>query len=461
MNTRLTVGLLLGVFSIQVTAVLTHAADSPSPAEKSKLIEPAAKPAIAKPSDALVSKSKGGMQAEVKQVEAKITDAKENISQTPAGRPINDLKVTTGALTAPKPGSMPRAGVTPAAEGQSPAADPLEEKVRVLLQDKLGKDGEVVLRVSPDTPAGKLETNGAAKGRLGPTKASENSKLADNGVGDATRQSGDTTKLVLMGGAKVNSENSERGSDTSNRSAEPNSSRSSQHLPWDWSGQRGPQAWGRLDPSYANCSNGRMQSPPSIAEFQFITSSGPLLPTLDWQMQGFNWSRQGPLWTVNLFEANSWSTFRGESFALDSIQFRFPGEPFVGIEPPVGSIHLIHRLGNRFLIIAVPIEIDDKSARNLTISTLLKRFPMDASENLSWSGLQIDPQSLIPNPMKSAVWFPGSLSHPPCSESVIWLVTNSPISLPKSQWTELSKLLGVGGRPLQPLYGRPVLSIGS
>ena len=461
MNTRLAVGLFLGILSIQVTAVLVHAADSPSQPEKAKLIEPAAKPAITKPSDALVPKSKESKQADVKQGDVKQADARADAAQTPAGRPINDLKVTPSPIGSAKAIGQTKTGVASTPEGQSAVADPLEEKVRVLLQDKLGKDGEVVLRVSPDTPTGRSESNGATKNRVTATKGSEKSKLADNGLGNATQQGADLTKTAPLDRVKNDSDNLERESDASKRALSLASSTSSAHLPWDWSGQRGPHAWGRLDPSYASCSNGRIQSPPSIAEHQVITSPGPLLPTLDWQMQGFYWSRQGPLWTVNLPDANSLSMFRGESFSLDSIQFRFPGEPFVGKKPPAGSIHLIHRLANRFLIIAVPIEIDDRSARNQTISTLLRRFPMDASENLSWSGLRIDLKSLIPNPMKSAIWFAGSLSHPPCSESVIWVVVNHSVSLPKSQWTELSKLLGEGGRPLQPLYGRPVLSIGS
>ena len=202
-----------------------------------------------------------------------------------------------------------------------------------------------------------------------------------------------------------------------------------------------------------------MQSPPSISEAQIIPSIGPALPDMHWKPQGFHWTRQGPLWTVRLDEGSS-SNFRGQSYPLEAIQFRIPGEPFIGDKPPAGSIHLIHRLDGRFLIIAVSVEIDDKAARQPAINSLLRRFPFDASELLDWQGLTVDPNALLPKPIWAGVLFSGSLSHPPCTESALWLLAQNSIAVPRAQWTELAKLLGEGARPSQNLNGRPVIMIG-
>ncbi|NBP41091.1 MAG: hypothetical protein EBV34_22230 [Betaproteobacteria bacterium] len=131
----------------------------------------------------------------------------------------------------------------------------------------------------------------------------------------------------------------------------------------------------------------------------------------------------------------------------------------MGKKAPAASVHLIHRQANRLLIIAVPIEIDDQSPRNPAIASLLRRFPFEPTEVLSWAGLQLDPQALLPDTMQSALLFHGSLSYPPCTESVLWLLAQRPLSLPKAQWTELSRLIGEGARPLQALNGRPVLRL--
>ncbi|MGA1296924.1 MAG: carbonic anhydrase family protein [Burkholderiaceae bacterium] len=103
--------------------------------------------------------------------------------------------------------------------------------------------------------------------------------------------------------------------------------------------------------------------------------------------------------------------------------------------------------------------MDDKAPRNQAITNLLRRFPFEPSESLNWTGLDIDPMQMLPKSAQSAVLFSGSLSYPPCTESVLWMLAQPPIKLPTSQWTELAKLLGEGARPAQPLNGRPVLSI--
>jgi len=481
---------LIASLTVSATLILpTQAADSGS-TEKSKPIEPVAKPAIAKPTDALISKSKDVKQAEGKMPESKAVEAKpgdvkageakgaesksaddksanaKQSDKTPAGRPINDLRVMPGGISAAKWLSAPKSQAT-SQTGQPAAPDLLEEKVRGLLQDKLGKDGEVVLRVSPDTPVNKPDASSGAKGRATETKPSAALKTAAETV-KATE--GEAAQSVREGSGPQKSEQPGRVNDGTTVSKDLSDAKKQlvpdlrgaggHHQPWDWSGPRGPQAWGRLDPSYASCSSGKMQSPPAIAEQQVIQSKGPELPALTWQLQGFRWTRQGPLWTANL-DAGSRSSFRGESYELEAIQFRFPGEPYVGKTAPAAAVHLVHRHHGRPFVIAVPIVIDNNAPRNPAIATLLRRFPYESEEPLNWDGLQINPQALIPNPMSSAMLFSGSLSHPPCSESVLWLLSHRAIAVPKMQWTEMSKLMGEGARPLQALNGRPVLGIGS
>lgn len=197
MNKRLAASLTLGMTSLMLSLFPVQAAESPASPDKAKLIEPVAKPMIAKPSDSLASKSKDGKQQESKQSEGRQPDGKQpesksqstptaatpsppvlnssptsaaatpaGMMQTPSGRAINDLKVMPGALSVTK-----AAPSQSSPSAQTPSLDPLEDKVRVLLQDKLGKDGEVVLRVSPDTPLAKSESPNTAKPRAADRKS--------------------------------------------------------------------------------------------------------------------------------------------------------------------------------------------------------------------------------------------------------------------------------------------------
>lgn len=451
---------------------LASATDNVALPDKANHVSPLNKPVISKPTDALVSKEKeSGKLDQTKS--AKVVPSES--TQTPSGRVINDLRVVPSGAYSPgvttesapsksqvaAPSSRPPGGDSPKAvaaptpavpastsaasatlsaavssgstSSQSPAADPLEEKVRSLLQERLGKDGEVIIRVSPDSPIEK--SDGAT--RSASTRAR---------IGSVTSEVSKTDG----GKAQESASNPSRSQGAANESLEMR--------PWDWRGLRGPAAWGRLDPSYGACSSGKMQSPPSILESQVIPITGPILPQLYWKQHAFAWAQLGPLWVANL-ESGSSTVFRGQPYALEAIQFRVPGEPFIGDKPPAASIHFVHRLESRYFVISVPIRIDDQAVRNPGITSLLQRFPFDRTDKLTWSGLALDPQTLLPKQIRSGIFFSGSLSYPPCTESVLWFLAQPSVSLPTSQWAELSRLLGEGGRPPQPLNGRPVLSV--
>ena len=439
MNKGFIARLLAASVSLAQVLASVQAADSAGTPEKSKAIE-VVKPAIAKPTDALVPKAKDGKQAEVSQSVGK-TIAADAATTTPAmapgGRPINDVKVMPGASSSANSATPKgqRVALAPPAGNaqvhstssapQATTSDSLEERIRGLLKEKLGTNSEVLLRVSPDSPLAKSDAT---------VVAGEKNREQLTASRDATQQISQPQPVAMK-------------------------SSEGHQLPWDWLGPRGQQTWGRLDPAYSACSGGSLQSPPEINEQQVLVSIGPSMPQFSWQEQGFQWRRQGPLWTANL-DGRSRTEFRDETFSLAAIQFRFPGEPFVGKQRPEGSVHLIHRQDKRMLIIAVPIEIEDRGVpSNEAIRTLLRRFPIDTTDGVDWAGFQMNPQHLLPASLRSAFLFSGSLSFPPCTENVLWLLAKESIILTRSQFVELASLMGKGSRQQQPLNGRPVLGL--
>jgi carbonic anhydrase len=55
--------------------------------------------------------------------------------------------------------------------------------------------------------------------------------------------------------------------------------------------------------------------------------------------------------------------------------------------------------------------------------------------------------------------FTGSLTTPPCSEGVLWLVIKKPATASKAQLEAFSTTMGfANNRPVQPLNARQVLS---
>ena len=65
----------------------------------------------------------------------------------------------------------------------------------------------------------------------------------------------------------------------------------------------------------------------------------------------------------------------------------------------------------------------------------------------------------VPN-FKNYYQYSGSLTTPPCSEGVTWVVLKNPVAIEESDLAALSALEGKDNRPVQPLNGRVVLDVG-
>jgi carbonic anhydrase len=52
--------------------------------------------------------------------------------------------------------------------------------------------------------------------------------------------------------------------------------------------------------------------------------------------------------------------------------------------------------------------------------------------------------------------FMGSLTTPPCTEGVLWMVLKQPVRISAAQFKLFSQLFPLNARPVQPVNGRPV-----
>jgi carbonic anhydrase len=80
---------------------------------------------------------------------------------------------------------------------------------------------------------------------------------------------------------------------------------------------------------------------------------------------------------------------------------------------------------------------------------------LPASEGASRDA-QIDLAALMPSGHKALI-YSGSLTTPPCSESVNWVVLEQPIEMSRDQIRAFQKLFRDNHRPIQPVNGRKVV----
>lgn len=224
-----------------------------------------------------------------------------------------------------------------------------------------------------------------------------------------------------------------------------------QHHHWGYSGEGAPQNWGKLDPQFATCATGKRQSPIDLGK----SMNGDATPVrLDYKKGTAEILNNGHTVQVN-YRPGSSLAVDGRSFELKQFHFHSPSEnTFNGKHFPLEG-HLVHadKDGN----LAVVAVMFSAGPANPFIASLWKMMPAKEGEKKALaeplSALEMLPAE------RHYYRFTGSLTTPPCSEGVRWLVIQEPVSASKAQIAAVAKAIGFpNNRPVQPLNARQVLS---
>ena len=220
---------------------------------------------------------------------------------------------------------------------------------------------------------------------------------------------------------------------------------------WRYQGETGPQAWGRLKPEFNLCAIGKRQSPINID--QSATLQGPAEP-LQFHYQPSSGSVVNNGHTIQIdIEGNNSLTVRGSSFKLLQFHFHHPAEERVDGLGFAMVVHLVHQNAEGQL--AVVAVLLDPGAANALIGKVWTHMPLDTGDRVRLPSGLIDMNELLPKDQRY-YQFMGSLTTPPCSEGVLWLVLKQPTSASAAQIRMFSQLFPNNARPVQPLHGRAV-----
>ena len=115
--------------------------------------------------------------------------------------------------------------------------------------------------------------------------------------------------------------------------------------------------------------------------------------------------------------------------------------------------HLVHKNAEGQL--AVVAVLLDPGVANTLINKVWTHMPLDSNDRVRMPGGVIDMNELLPKDQRY-YQFMGSLTTPPCTEGVLWLVLKQPSTLSPAQIKMFSQLFPNNARPVQPLNGRAV-----
>jgi carbonic anhydrase len=227
---------------------------------------------------------------------------------------------------------------------------------------------------------------------------------------------------------------------------------------FSYANPEGPDHWGDLDPAFATCKSGTKQSPVNLPSVLRTDSSLAITRPMSGPI---------PLVVVNNGHAIQVKNTAAASVTIDNVkydlaQFHFhsPSEHTIGGKSFDMEMHLVHKSADGKL--AVIALLFTKGAENQILKPLWASMPSAASEDpTTVDNVSIDVARLYPNEMKFE-HYEGSLTTPPCTESVSWFVLEPPahggLEMSAEQISRYQALMhGPTNRPVQPLNGRTVV----
>lgn len=242
---------------------------------------------------------------------------------------------------------------------------------------------------------------------------------------------------------------------------------------WGYVGNKGPAHWARLNHEFAACAKGKQQSPINILKkvkksdekltFNYQPSPAWLVDDGQTELQINNDKiiyRDGHGIQVNFHEdqPKELVDFAGETYRLVQYHLHTPSETEMRGQAYPLEIHFVHQGSNgHALVIAV---LAKSGAANAELGKLIEQLPKEEGKEYAITDGDINPIDLMPATKTGYYLFPGSLTTPPCSEGVQWLVMADTITASSAQIVTLRKAMGgPNARPVQPLNKRRVYHV--
>jgi len=215
---------------------------------------------------------------------------------------------------------------------------------------------------------------------------------------------------------------------------------------WSYDGESGPQAWGRLKPEFGKCASGTRQSPIDIRDGIRVD----LEPVqFDYRPSTFGVLDNGHTVQVNVAPGNSIEVM-GRRFELVQFHFHRPSEERIDGKQFDMVAHMVHKdLGGRLAVVAVLLE---RGGAHALVQSVWNNLPLERDDEVTARTL-LDLNQLLPRDTRYFTYM-GSLTTPPCSEGVLWMVMQQPVSVSPEQIDVFARLYPMNARPLQQASGR-------
>lgn len=214
---------------------------------------------------------------------------------------------------------------------------------------------------------------------------------------------------------------------------------------WAYVGEAGPDHWGELASEFSTCATGTSQSPINLPSDAAAEADDLVLT---YSPVGEEATDTGHTLQLDA-QPGAGLTYNGVEYTLQQMHYHDPSEHTVdGSAAPV-EFHFVHKdaEGNLLVIGVLGVAGEENPAFDPLIDA--------ARAGGTPESATIDVQSMMPSSLQHFA-YTGSLTTPPCSEGVQWLVMQAPVEVSQEQIDTLTGLYEGNNRPAQPLNERAV-----
>ncbi len=140
----------------------------------------------------------------------------------------------------------------------------------------------------------------------------------------------------------------------------------------------------------------------------------------------------------------------GRRYELQQFHFHNPSEERIDGRQFSMVVHLVHKSADgRLAVVAVLLE---PGAANAVVQAVWNNLPLEKGEPVA-ARKSLDIAALLPEE-RGYYTYMGSLTTPPCSEGVLWMVMRQPLTVSADQLAIFARLYPMNARPTQQAQGR-------
>ncbi len=224
---------------------------------------------------------------------------------------------------------------------------------------------------------------------------------------------------------------------------EPQKAEGEKH--WSYTSGITPAKWGEVSPT---CATGKDQSPIALSSTHVKAQTPPTPLEFSWSKSTGELVDTGHSYQVNLPPGNS-ITYGGTKFELLQFHFHTPSEHTLNGKAAPMEVHFVHKSAEGKLAV-VGILLAHGTAPS-PFAPVLTALPPSGEKK----SVEVDLPAMLPK-SHAHFLYDGSLTTPPCSEGVQWIVLRTEEPLSGAEIDAFRKKYAKNARPVQPLKGRTV-----